>query len=33
VQWDDWWLLTNAADVARDGRAFWRREVFARTAG
>jgi acyl-CoA thioesterase-2 len=28
--WDDWWLLTNAGDVASDGRAFWRREVFAR---
>lgn len=29
-QWDDWWLVTNVADVASGGRSFWRREVFAR---
>jgi acyl-CoA thioesterase-2 len=28
--WNEWRLLTNAGDVASDGRSFWRREIFAR---
>jgi acyl-CoA thioesterase II len=30
ARWDDWWLLDNWSEVARDGRALWHRRVYAR---
>ena len=29
-RWDDWWLLHDFCDVARDGRVLVHRRIFAR---